>query len=335
MQGPLDVDRPAVEPRDPRSDTGELTGLGCVEDRRGAQLVGHRLLPGALGGSHGHHGLVAQVLLEDPAAGRIEHQGVRGDLAVDHGLAQAPRRVDHHPTRVTGLRVGGEQHPRGLGRHQLLHHHGDRNLVRGDTPPSPVDHGPSGPQRRPAPPHRILHRAGPVDVEVGVLLTGERRIRKVLHGRRRAHRNRRVAPRPSPSANRPYASAMACMVSAGISRAANASRMRRAAASAASGSSVRTPATAARMSAANPASATERRYASVVTQNPLGTGSPAPARRASDAPLPPTAGDRHRCRSGEDQRGVLRSHAREATLSSQRCEDNKDEGPTGHHDERR
>ena len=50
-------------------------------------------------------------------------------------------------------------------------------------------------QRRPAAAHRVDHRVGAADVEEGLVHARERRRLGVLGGRRRAHRDRRIARR--------------------------------------------------------------------------------------------------------------------------------------------
>ena len=57
----------------------------------------------------------------------------------------------------------------------------------------PVGHGPHGPQRRPTVAHRRDYGIDSANVEIGVVLAGERQIRQVFGVGRRSYRHRRLA----------------------------------------------------------------------------------------------------------------------------------------------
>ena len=114
----------------------------------------------------------APVRAEDVVVGR--------DQPGHHGLAQPAAGVDHDLVPGTGDRVGREQHARERGRHHLLHDDRDAHPGRVEVAPCPVGDGPLRPQRSPAAAHRVEQRVRADDVEVGVLLPGERGAGQVL-----------------------------------------------------------------------------------------------------------------------------------------------------------
>ena len=89
-------------------------------------------------------------------------------------------------------RVRGEQHTRGAGLDHLLYDHGHRHLVVIDAVTRSIHHSPLGEQRRPAAVDMLEDCVDAHQVEVGVVQTGERHRRQVLHRGARPHRERHI-----------------------------------------------------------------------------------------------------------------------------------------------
>ena len=140
-----------------------------------------------------HDQLVVDLAVDDLER-RLRHDELVGvDVTGHDRLAEAPARVEEELEGVRGDRVGGEQHARRprTGTSPARRRRGRR--TRGRSPAcvgrrrpgrSTATPSSAGPRRRTA--------AAPGDVEVGVLLAGERRARQVLGRRRRPHRHRQA-----------------------------------------------------------------------------------------------------------------------------------------------
>ena len=125
-------------------------------------------------------------------AGRaVDHVGVGRHLAADDGLAETEAGVDDRLGAFAGRRVRGEQDARDLGRHHDLHDDRHCHLALVDAHLVAVGDRTRRPERCPAVAHRRDHGFLAADVEVGVLLARERRVRQILGVCRRAHGHRR------------------------------------------------------------------------------------------------------------------------------------------------
>ena len=129
----------------------------------------------------------------DRAHDLVHQEVVRGDLAADHGLAEAPGRVDGDLRPVAVQRVEGERHPGRPRPDHLLHADAHRRAVLPVPPLQPVGDAPVGEQARPAAQHVRHDRVAAAHPQVGVVLAGEARVRLVLAGRRRPDRDGQVA----------------------------------------------------------------------------------------------------------------------------------------------
>ena len=125
----------------------------------------------------------------------VDDIAVGCDVTADHRLSEAEAGFDDQLRALAGGGVGGEQNARDLRRHHDLGHdrHRHRSLV--DAVLMAIGDRLRGPQRRPAVLHRRNHGVGSANVEVGLLLSGERQIGEVLRVRRRADRQSRVVIR--------------------------------------------------------------------------------------------------------------------------------------------
>ena len=117
----------------------------------------------------------------------LDHQVVGVHRAADHGFAQAPGGGDHQLVAAAVGRVGGEHHAGGLRLDHLLDDHGQGHRGRVDLLAGPIGQRALGPQRGPAVPDRSQQVLRPADVQVGLLLAGETRVRQVLRGGRGAY----------------------------------------------------------------------------------------------------------------------------------------------------
>jgi hypothetical protein len=192
---PLDILRAAQVRLDGVSQPCERRGLCGGQDGLGAPSSGDLHLGCALAHRRRHDGLSAQLEPFYPAGRLVEHQRVRGHPPTDDRLAEAPGGVDDDLVPRAAHRIDGEEDTGGVGRDQLLHHNRERDRPRVDAPARPVGQGSRRPQAGPTPAHGVEQRALAVDVQVGVLLTGETGGRQVLGDGRRAHRHSRLAQR--------------------------------------------------------------------------------------------------------------------------------------------
>ena len=76
------------------------------------------------------------------AGSGIGDQVIGLDLTGDECLAQPVGRVDDHPAAVAAHRVGSEEHPGDLGRHEQLYDGGQRDDLAADPGPAAVLDGP-------------------------------------------------------------------------------------------------------------------------------------------------------------------------------------------------
>jgi len=197
---PLDVHRPAVVLLDDERLPGELDEVGVVD--REASAVGRRhvLEPGRgarLGGIRVPH---RDRLLADRA---LQHGGAPGaqrdlrdvelvgvDRALHDRLAEAVRARDEHGVLEPRLGVDGEHDARRahIGADHLLDACGQRDLVVLEPVVGAVRDRAVVVERREHRADRGEHVVDARDVQERLLLAGERGIRQVFGGRRRAHR---------------------------------------------------------------------------------------------------------------------------------------------------
>ncbi|CAB5003429.1 unannotated protein [freshwater metagenome] len=129
--------------------------------------------------------------------GDVEHhlvnQKVVGrDLAGDHRLTEAPRRVNRNLRPVAVARVEGESHSGRPRVHHLLHHHAHFDAAVLVAHLLAVARGSVGKQARPAPAHRVDNVVAAPHPQVRVVLTRERGVGRILTRGRRSHRNGHV-----------------------------------------------------------------------------------------------------------------------------------------------
>ncbi len=213
---PLDVHRPAVVLLDDQRVPGQLLDL-VVGQAEPAPLLGldvHELRGPADGRVVGvdHLGrLVPHPALEDGgpavAQGRlvdVELVGVHRTL--DHALAEAVRRGDEDGVLEAGLGVHRE-HDAGraeVGAHHPLHSRREADVAVGEAVVDAVGDGPVVVERGVDLTDRVQDRVDAADVEEGLLLAGERRVRQVLRRGRRAYGERHLLCRsPRPAGRRP------------------------------------------------------------------------------------------------------------------------------------
>ncbi len=208
--GPLDVHGPFVMLLDEHGPVGQAADLFVVQHEGVALLVGRA--PGAGGlaavAAAVDHllFLAAEMLLDDRAAAvpveqRLEDQVfVRVHRAADHGLAEPPGRVDEHDPGESGLGVDGE-HDAGtglVGTHHDLYADRQRHVEVVETVLLPVGDGPVGKQGGIAAAAGLQQLIASPDIEVGLLLAGETRLRQVFGGGAAAHGHRRLVPSAAP-----------------------------------------------------------------------------------------------------------------------------------------
>ena len=199
--GPLDVHGPAVMVLDDAGPARQLEDVVVTEDVDAALLRGgghvlHRLRSPGVGVVDHLDFLGARPLADDrPLAlfqGRLEDvELVRVDRALDHVLAQAPGAGEEDRVLEAGLGVDGEHDARagGVGTDHLLHHDGQVDVELAEPLVVAVADGPVGEQRGEAALAGVDERLRAADVQVGVLLAGERGVRQILGRGRRAHRH--------------------------------------------------------------------------------------------------------------------------------------------------
>jgi hypothetical protein len=156
--------------------------------RRDLHLL-HRLAGPGLGIEHHLDRLGAEPAPQDRrlAVGEAQLRDielVRIHRALHHHLAQAVARRDEHHVAEAGLGVHREHHAgRALvAAHHALHARGDRDLAMAEALVHAVGDGAVVVERGEDAAHRVEHVVRPADVEVGLLLPGERRIGQVLRG---------------------------------------------------------------------------------------------------------------------------------------------------------
>ena len=202
-------------PPKPRAPTPRPAGNGSASPRAGPAWPrpGSRRRTGrgrtaAPARRNGGHRVVGQPVLQglrgdrapgDRAHDLVDQEVVRSDLAADHGLAEAPGRVDGDLRPVAVQRVQGERHPGGARPHHLLHADAHRYVGPAVASLKPVGDAAVGEQARPAAEHVPDDLVAAAHPQVGVVLAGEARVRLVLAGRRGADRDGQVAV-PAPLA---------------------------------------------------------------------------------------------------------------------------------------
>lgn len=180
LQGGGDLPAQIVEPADG----------GVVDAGAAPAVLGHRrpeescpdavesgpLVPDA----HGHR------------SGRVHTVGVRGDRALDHAGAEAPRGLDLGGACGAGR---GEHDPRDVGVHEALDEHGHGEVAEGSACAQHVaaGRGPGRVERTPGRQDRIGHLRHPVHGERAAVLPRARGARDVLVVRGRSHGDWRVA----------------------------------------------------------------------------------------------------------------------------------------------
>jgi hypothetical protein len=109
---------------------------------------------------------------------------VRIHRALNDALPEPVGGVDQHRVPESALRVDGEHHSRAgqVRANHLLHAHREGDLQVVEPPLLPVDDRAVGEQRGEAPLDRVEQHRFAADVEVGLLLAGEARLREVLRG---------------------------------------------------------------------------------------------------------------------------------------------------------
>ena len=150
-----------------------------------------RLDAGANGRELAEAGVIDDVAapLEDRAGLHIDEVVVRIHRARDELLAETANRIDGGAPTASGDRVRGEEDAGDLCGDHPLHDDGESERAPIDRVRGPIRHGAVIPERRPAPAHRVQERGLAIDIEDRVLLAGEARLRKILRGRGRAHRD--------------------------------------------------------------------------------------------------------------------------------------------------
>ncbi len=111
------------------------------------------------------------------------------DRAVHDRCARSANGVDHGPGPGPGERIGGEHDPGGGGVDHPLHHDRHAHARPVDAVGPPVGDGAFVVEGVPAAPDRVHDGVRALDVEVGVLLSGEAGVGQVLGGRAGAHRD--------------------------------------------------------------------------------------------------------------------------------------------------
>ncbi len=137
-------------------------------------------------GSNDSYPLLGYLLVDGLEARPVDDVMVRGHLAADDRLPEAPAGLDDHVV-LPGVRVPGEQDPAHDGIDHLLDEDGEVDLEMVETFPLPVDEDAGREERAPATLHRSEDGIDPRHVQVGVLQPREGRPFEVLGGRARTH----------------------------------------------------------------------------------------------------------------------------------------------------
>ena len=98
-------------------------------------------------------------------------------LTADHCFTQTEAGIDDHLGSLAGRRIGCEQYAGYIRGDHQLNHHGHSNAVLLNTHFMPIAYRPRGPEGCPAAAHRFDQDPCAANVEVCVLLPGERHIR--------------------------------------------------------------------------------------------------------------------------------------------------------------
>ena len=139
-------------------------------DRQYPRPAGRRSVHGTpLGGDR---------LGDDFTVAHLEH--VRVHQTGDQGLAEAEAGLHRGDLPVGRDGVRGKEDASRLRENHLLHDHGHANRTVVDAVPLAVGHGPLGEERGPAPADMAEDRGQAHDVQVRILLAGERGRRQVL-----------------------------------------------------------------------------------------------------------------------------------------------------------
>ncbi len=193
LDAPLDVHRLVVVHLDLVPYLGELVDLLVGDLLRLGHLL-RNVHANALAGlaPDQHPGLSGDALVEDLAVELVHGVGVRRHFPSDQRLSQAVAGLDDD-VRQLGVGVDGEHDAGAIGRYHPLHHHGQLYHGVVEALLHAVCDRTRGEQGRPALLDTFQQRLGIADVEVGVLLAGERCGGQVLRRGRGTHRHQRVA----------------------------------------------------------------------------------------------------------------------------------------------
>lgn len=148
---------------------------GCVRLARHVPYLGS-----AAGKGPGDEAFIPQFPLEDPGHFGVHNIVVRIDRSRNHRFAEPRGSIDDSFPAPAGQWVGREHHSGGPGVNHPLDHDGEGYFVRLDPQRGPVGHCPVCPEGCPTVPHGLKDGADAYDIQVGVLLAGEARERKVL-----------------------------------------------------------------------------------------------------------------------------------------------------------
>ena len=195
VEGPLDVLRAAVVLLGTLGHGGDLHELVVGEAAGGGALGGDVATDEAAGGGVWDQlvVLVAEVLADDLQGDLVQDDVVRGDLAGDDHLADAPGGVDGHLGAVTVGGVEGHGDAGDAGVDHLLHDDGHGQTLVGDVVLEAVDDRAGGVEGGPALTD-VLGDGVDADLpQVGVLLAGEGGVGQVLGGGRRTDRDGNLA----------------------------------------------------------------------------------------------------------------------------------------------
>ena len=204
---PLDVHRPAVVLLDHQGVAGQLGHVGVAQRIAVAQLgrgvLGrHQLAVLALllgrGEAHADQ-LGAEVAADDRQLAALQRRLVDVELvgidgALDHGLAEAVARGDEDDVGEAALGVDREHHAgrADVAAHHPLHPGRERDVAVRVALVHAVADGAVVVEAGEDLAHLRQHLVDAGDVEEGLLLAGERRVRQVLGGGRGAHREGRA-----------------------------------------------------------------------------------------------------------------------------------------------
>ena len=182
LDAPFHVHGLVVVDLDLPSDLGDLEDAGVGDILHGLHGLGDVLLHGsALGTADVLPGLFECLLAADGHLGLVDDVVVGSDLSADHGLAETVTALDDD---VLGPVVGvhGEHDSGVLGVDHLLDDDGELDVLVGVALGFPVVDGPGGEEGGPALLDLVYQVLLVLDVEVGLLLSGEGCIGEILCG---------------------------------------------------------------------------------------------------------------------------------------------------------